>query len=847
MSNYKKQLEDFIAASPELIVQLSDFEFGDTIGKGGFGEVKRAIQKSTGLECAIKTIFNERLEGNKLRRYLGEVKTMSNCNNMFLVPFVGFTAEPPYAIITEYMSNGSLDRFVRNKNGMSLSGTQLTAIAMGIAHGMIHLHKIGIIHRDLKAANIMLDSRLFPRIGDFGIARFGETEGGMTAKIGTPNYMAPELIVSHDYNEKVDVYSYAMILYEMTQNTRPFKTLKMDQIFDTVLKQDKRPPFYIDLPDPLKNLIEACWATNPNERPTFEEIFNAFASGEVAFERTRRADIEKFLQTIKADEGARKKSSSSSKSKSKQKTSMPKAPPIDFQNYGADTDWSPNENRISVEEEEEYYYYEEEDDDEEYYYESPEKSTPASILTDPKNPQFVKTVETEAAQTNSSNFFKFYRPLSSHLNRKIPPASLKAILTAFYSIMKRDKTTVPLFNQAQFFVNVPTNNMDVINLVVDCFQHLFLDYPRLIGQPHLASITELLTRAPDKMLVLHSYYVKSLLSLPNPWPLLDNLLTVQKIMLNKPCGYLYLALFSYLITTYDLYAKERAVHIRTIFLSYVNSKVTENVKAAYDGMSKLYKDYTGIDFTRLTQHLKDDKIWKSALSLLIRIEKIPVTKEMIDTLISLVDKSPKAWIALLHIASSKEGEELLVANTTWMDKSAKHPMDVIRLFLVLFKNKSNKKVLSSDSRFVMMMKNAISKRDKSTHTAAATIIRRLQITQDMISEFENSGFLKSFIECAEKSKNPKLMRNVLNLFDFLARAGYSQDYLLLVPILIQQLQQKDNVTAALTVIVTLSFHKPCAQKFAEQDLIQYFQGLSNFEEYRPLANSFLANVKQNEK
>ena len=160
MSQYRKQLEEFIAASPQLITQLSEFEFGDTIGKGGFGEVKRAVEKKTGRECAVKTIFTERLEGNKLRRYLGEVKTMSQCHNMFLVPFVGFTAEPPYAIITENMSNVSLDRFVRNRSGMSLSGTQLTAIAIGIANGMIHLHKIGIIHRDLKAANIMLDSRL---------------------------------------------------------------------------------------------------------------------------------------------------------------------------------------------------------------------------------------------------------------------------------------------------------------------------------------------------------------------------------------------------------------------------------------------------------------------------------------------------------------------------------------------------------------------------------------------------------------------------------------------------------------------------------------------------------------
>ncbi|EAY03825.1 TKL family protein kinase [Trichomonas vaginalis G3] len=845
MSQYRKQLEEFIAASPQLITQLSEFEFGDTIGKGGFGEVKRAVEKKTGRECAVKTIFTERLEGNKLRRYLGEVKTMSQCHNMFLVPFVGFTAEPPYAIITEYMSNGSLDRFVRNRSGMSLSGTQLTAIAIGIANGMIHLHKIGIIHRDLKAANIMLDSRLFPRIGDFGIARFGETDGGMTAKIGTPNYMAPELITSHDYNEKVDVYSYGMILYEMTQNVRPFKNMKMEEIFDLVLKKDRRPTFYLDLPDSLKALIEACWATNPNDRPSFEEIYNAFVRGEVAFEHTRRNDIEKFIQTISIEQNQTdSKSSEKSKKSSSTKTNQNPVQGDSFQNFEAETDWHPGDGNNN-DEEEEYYYYEEEEEDEYSSEENvPDNSSPAQILLDPKHPMFVKTVESEASQTNSTNFFKFYRPTSQYLKRKVPPASLKAVIRAYLSLMKRDKTLIPLFNQAQFFVVVPTNNPDIMQDIVDCFQCLFLDYPRFIGQAHLASITELLIKNPDKMLILHSYYVKNLLSLPNPWPLLDNLLTVQKIMLNKPCGYLYLALFSYLITTYELYAKERAVHVRIIFLSFINSKVVENVKAAYDGMSKLYTDYAGIDFTKLNQHLNNEKIWKSALSLLLRIENVPATKEMITSLINLTDKSPKSWIVILNIASTPPGEEILVSDTIWMEKASKHPLDVMRLFLILFKNKNNRQNLASSPRFASMMKNLITKKDKSAHTAIATVIRRLQTSQEFIDELEKSGFLKSYIESAEKSKNHKLIRNVLNMFDYLARSGYSEDYLLLILMLIQQLQQKENVTAALTVIVTLSFHKQCAQKFAEQDLKQYFQELSNFEEYRSLANSFLANINK---
>ena len=841
MSQYKKQLDEFIAASPDLIVRLSDFEFGDTIGKGGFGEVRRATQISTGRDCAIKTIFNERLQGNKLRRYLGEVATMSQCDNMFLVPFVGFTAEPPYAIVTEFMSNGSLDRFVRNRTGYSLSGTQLTAIAIGIAQGMIHLHKIGIIHRDLKAANIMLDSRLFPRIGDFGIARFGEQEGGMTAKIGTPNYMAPELITSHDYDEKVDVYSYAMILYEMTQSIRPFKSMKMNEIFDMVLKDDKRPPFYRPLPPPLQRLIEKCWATDPDERPSFEEISQAFMSGEVSFEGTRRNDIEKFIQTIKHDEIRRRilrERKEGKRNISSEEYTYYTSEDDDFQNFGAANDWHPKVQK-KREEEEEYDEYEEE-----YYEEDEDQSpkTPMQILNDPKNPQFVSIVQQEANSTTQSTFFSFYKPLSGHLLRKIPPPSMKAIIQAFLSIMKRDRNFIPLFNQAQFFVKVPTNNPDIMNEVVACFTCLFLEFPKLIGQAHLPSITELLTYSPFKMLVLHSYYVKNLLTYNNPWPLLDNLLTVQKVMINKDCGYMYLALFSYLITKYDVYAKERAVHIRTIFLNFINSKVKENVKAAYDGLSNLYTDYANIDFTKINFHLKDPNIWRSALSLLIRIEDISPSPELIQTLLSLVDKSPKAWIPLLAIAETKKGQNILLNNFSWMEQYQKHAPETLRILLVLFKNKDNRSALANSPYFIDLLKSVINKKDKKSHTAAATVLRRIPMTQRLITDLEKKGFFKVYFESAIKSKKNKMLRNVLNLVDSIARVGYTQDYLIIVPTLISQLQDTENATAALTVIVTLSFHKQCAEKFQNPDLVSYFQNLLKFDEYRTMATTFSANL-----
>jgi serine/threonine protein kinase len=87
---------------------------------------------------------------------------------------------------------------------------------MGIAHGMAHVHSLGIIHRDLKPANILLDQDFLPRICDFGISLFdGDESASMARKVGTPRFMAPELMTLAKYGNKIDVYSYGMLLRDV--------------------------------------------------------------------------------------------------------------------------------------------------------------------------------------------------------------------------------------------------------------------------------------------------------------------------------------------------------------------------------------------------------------------------------------------------------------------------------------------------------------------------------------------------------------------------------------------------------------------------------------------------------
>jgi hypothetical protein len=181
-------------------------------------------------------------------------------------------------------------------------------IGMGIAHEIMYLHCHKIIHRDLKSPNILLDDRLLPKIADFGLGRFVtelDQSQKMTGNIGTPIWMAPELLRAIEYGPPVDVYAYGIILYEMYTERVPFGGMDRMRISKIVCEDEGRPPFSVlhDENTPIGILIRECWAAEPKLRPTFEQIYARFASGAVSFPGSNPAGTKILTHEIEQEEG----------------------------------------------------------------------------------------------------------------------------------------------------------------------------------------------------------------------------------------------------------------------------------------------------------------------------------------------------------------------------------------------------------------------------------------------------------------------------------------------------------------------------------------------------------------
>ncbi|KAM7471089.1 hypothetical protein LguiA_009272 [Lonicera macranthoides] len=253
-----------------------DITLGERIGLGSYGEVYRGDWHGT--EVAVKKFLDQALTVESLEEFKSEVRIMKRARHPNVVLFMGaITRAPNLSIVTEFLPRGSLYRLIHRPNNQ-LDVRRRLRMALDAARGMNYLHNCTpvIVHRDLKSPNLLVDKNWVVKVCDFGLSRMKEsTFLSSRSTAGTAEWMAPEVLRNEPSDEKCDVYSFGVILWELCTLQQPWGGMNPMQVVGAVGFQHRR----LDIPDDVDpavgDIIKKCWQTDPRLRPSFAEIMAA--------------------------------------------------------------------------------------------------------------------------------------------------------------------------------------------------------------------------------------------------------------------------------------------------------------------------------------------------------------------------------------------------------------------------------------------------------------------------------------------------------------------------------------------------------------------------------------------
>jgi len=245
------------------------YEIIEELGKGGMGKVYRVLDKKINEELALKLIKPEIADIKTIERFGNELKMARKISHKNVCRMYHLSEESGTHYITmEYVSGETLKNMIRMTKQLSIGSA--VNIAKQVSEGLAEAHRLGVIHRDLKPQNIMIDREGIARIMDFGIARSLKTEGTTAggAMIGTPEYMSPEQTESKFVDQRSDIYSLGIILFEILTGRLPFEGETPISI--AMKHKSERPPhpnkFNPQIPEDLSKIILKCLQKEKEKR-----------------------------------------------------------------------------------------------------------------------------------------------------------------------------------------------------------------------------------------------------------------------------------------------------------------------------------------------------------------------------------------------------------------------------------------------------------------------------------------------------------------------------------------------------------------------------------------------------
>ncbi|KAF8033340.1 hypothetical protein BT93_D2065 [Corymbia citriodora subsp. variegata] len=304
----------------DLYVATKGFKDQELLGAGGFGRVYRGVLPTSKIEIAVKRVSHESRQG--MRQFIAEIISIGRLRHRNVVTLLGYCRRKgELLLVYDYMPNGSLDKYLYNQPKVTLNWSQRFRVIKGVANGLSYLHEGWeqvVIHRDIKASNILLDSELNGRLGDFGLARLYDHGANpqTTHLVGTLGYLAPENTRTARATTSTDVFAFGAFLLEVACGRRPIEAreeedmILMDWVFSCWDKGDilaaRDPNLGMDFVAKEVELVLQlgllCSQSQPTARPSMRQVVQ-YLEGDLAMQELSSLGISKSGLTFAYHEG----------------------------------------------------------------------------------------------------------------------------------------------------------------------------------------------------------------------------------------------------------------------------------------------------------------------------------------------------------------------------------------------------------------------------------------------------------------------------------------------------------------------------------------------------------------